>query len=197
MKIVIDEKACKKHKMTVPEVLYALAIRAGLTGNDVQEMLNKEILIEGQDSWYMVTQHWSDTLDEILADSASTGERTDEELMELAKKMRAAYPEGKMPGTAYFYRCNNREVVQKLKKFFTTYGIYTDEQIVEATERFVKSFCGEYKYLPLIKYFISKQKPVQEEDGTVHNVEYSPLADYLENEGEDNINHNDWTIKLV
>lgn len=196
MKIVIDEKACKKHKMTVPEVLYALAIRAGLTGNDVQEMLSKEILVEGQDSWYMVTQHWSDTLDEILADSSGNVEKNDEELTELAIKMREVYPEGKQPGSIYFFRCNKREVMLKLKKFFLTHGNYTDEQILDATKRFVNSFHGDYRYLPLIKYFISKQKSIQEEDGTVHNVEYSPLADYLENKGGDVDNSSDWLINM-
>ena len=32
--------------------------------------------------------------------------------------MRECFPQGKMPGTAYYYRCNNAEVVKKLKKFF-------------------------------------------------------------------------------
>ena len=132
MKIVIDEKACKKHKMTVPEVLYALAIRAGLTGNDVQEMLSKEILVEGQDSWYMVTQHWSDTLDEILAESSGNIGKTDEELLELAQKMRELYPEGRMLDkrtgqlTSYYFRCNKAEIVKKLKTFFSRYGNYVE-----------------------------------------------------------------------
>ena len=194
MKLIIDEKACKKHKMTVLEVLYTLAIKTGLTGNDVQEMLSKEILVEGQDSWYMVTQHWSDTLDEILADSASTGERTDEELMELAKKMRELYPEGRMVDkktgqlTSYYFRCNKAEVVKKLKTFFSRYGNYSDEDILDATKRYVDSFSGNYQQrgFRLLKYFIFKDDVKQGPD--VNYIEsLSPLLDFLENNGDENM----------
>ena len=194
MKLIIDEKACKKHKMTVLEVLYTLAIKTGLTGNDVQEMLSKEILVEGQDSWYMVTQHWSDTLDEILADSASTGERTDEELMELAKKMRELYPEGRMVDkktgqlTSYYFRCNKAEVVKKLKTFFSRYGNYSDEDILDATKRYVDSFSGNYQQrgFRLLKYFIFKDDVKQGPDGN-YIESLSPLLDFLENNGDENM----------
>ena len=86
----------------------------------------------------------------------------------------------------------------KLKKFFITYGEYTDEQILEATKKFVAAFNGNYKYLPLIKYFISKMKPIQDEEGVVKNIEHSPLADCLENMNDKDINVNDdsWLINI-
>lgn len=183
MKITIDEKVCLKHKMTIQEVLLALAIKTGKLEDNLENMVKREILVDSK-TGYLVTQHWSDVLDEIICDSSSATDRTEEQLISLAQKMRDAYPQGKMPGTAYYYRCNNKEVILKLKKFFLTYDKYSDDEIIEATKRFVSSFNGNYKYLPLIKYFISKLKPIQEEDGTIHNVEYSPLADYLENKEE-------------
>ena len=194
MKIVIDEKICKKHHLSVTEVLVSLGIRSS---EDVNETLNeleeKQVLVY-KDNNYMVTQPWSDILDEILCDSCS-GEDNEERLIELAKKMRECFPEGKMPGTAYYYRCNVREVVLKLKKFFLQYGNYSDDKIIDATKRFIEAYNGNYKYLPLIKYFISKNKTVTDEDGTSHIQEVSELASYLENkETETKATSDDWLM---
>ena len=206
MKIVIDEKVCLKHKMTVPEVLVALAIRSGVDGNQIHNMLEREILIEEQaDSWYMITQHWSEVLDEILCDSSQECPKSDEELLELAQKMREVYPKGKMRDkfgreTPYYYRCNNSEVVKKLKKFFTLFGSYTDDEIVDATKRYVAACHGDYNgKLRLIKYFILKDAIRETEDGN-HIEQVSDLLTFLENcEGEEEVgvtNSDDWLMNV-
>lgn len=75
--------------------------------------------------------------------------------------------------------------MQKLKKFFEEYGEYSDEQIINATKKFVASFRGNYSLMPLIKYFISKEKKVMDEDGENHVVKVSELASILENMDDD------------
>lgn len=194
MKIVIDEKICKKHHLSVTEVLVSLGIRSSEDFNETLNELEEKQVLVYKDNNYMVTQPWSDILDEILCDSCS-GEDNEERLIELAKKMRECFPEGKMPGTAYYYRCNVREVVLKLKKFFLQYGNYSDDKIIDATKRFIEAYNGNYRYLPLIKYFISKNKTVTDEDGTSHIQEVSELASYLENkETETKATSDDWLI---
>lgn len=182
-KIVIDERVCNKHKMSFQEVLLALAVRMGNHDECIGNMLAREIFVS-HDGRYLLTQHWSDVLDEVLCDSSNTDEYTDEHLLELAKKMRECFPEGKMPGTPFYYKCNNSEVVKKLKKFFIQNGKYTDDEIIDATKRYVASFMGDYRYMKLIKYFISKLENEEDEDGNIHKVEHSFLADYLENKEE-------------
>ena len=198
MKIIIDEKVCLKHSVTPYEVMLALAIRSGEFEEDISNLAAREIIVKrGKNNQYCVTQHWSDVLDEILCDSNKVTDRSDEQLLELAKQMRECYPEGKMPGTAFYYRCNNKEVMLKLKKFFVKYGNYSDEEIIAATKAFVASYRGDYHYLPLIKYFISKMKAVPDEEGNIHNVEYSSLADYLENRGNEEVGadtSDDWLV---
>lgn len=194
MKIVIDEKICKKHHLSVTEVLVSLGIRSSEDVNEILNELEEKQVLVYKDNNYMVTQPWSDILDEILCDSCS-GEDNEERLTELAKKMRECFPEGKMPGTAYYYRCNVREVVLKLKKFFLQYGNYSDDKIIDATKRFIEAYNGNYRYLPLIKYFISKNKTVTDEDGTSHIQEVSELASYLENkETETKATSDDWLM---
>ena len=185
MKITIDEKVCLKHKLTPEEVLLTLAIRSS---KDLQKvfdnLVNREVLVNREGKYY-VTQRWSDEIDEILCDSI--GEVSDDRINNLAEELRDCYPKGKMPNTPYYYRCNSREVRQKLKKFFTLYGKYSDEELIDATKRYIASFNGNYKYLPLIKYFIMKNKKVMDEDGSYHVVEVSPLADFLENKEDNNV----------
>ena len=203
MKITIDEKVCTKHNMTMAEVLLALAVRS-MKAYDVFNMVQREILIEDNDlvDWYKVTQHWSDVLDEIISDSSGTIEKTDEELLELAKQMREIYPQGKMKNrygqlTPYYYRCNNGEVVKKLKKFFSIYGDVSNEDILDATRRYVASFQGNYTNMRLIKYFILKDDVRPTEDGN-HVEQISDLATFLENKGEeDEVINGDILAQLV
>ena len=196
MKITIDEKVCLKHKMTIQEVLLALAFRMANSDIVIDNMLNREILVDKGD--YLVTQHWSDVLDEILSDSSGSIEKSDEEIIELAKQMRELYPQGKMKDrygrmTPYYYRCNNSEVVKKLKKFFTIFGNVSNEEILDATKRYVASFQGNYTGMRLIKYFILKDDVRPSEDGTGHVEQISDLATFLENKEseEEGVNNDD------
>ena len=203
MKITIDEKVCLKHKMTIQEVLLVLAIRTGKLEDAIENMVNREILVKDAGQ-LKVTQHWSDVLDEILSDSSGSVEKSDEELLELAKQMRELYPQGKMKDrfgrpTPYYYRCNNSEVVKKLKKFFTIFGNVSDEEILDATKRYVASFQGNYTGMRLIKYFILKDDVKPSEDGTGHVEQISDLATFLENkESEEEVdNTEEWTSKMI
>lgn len=183
MKITIDGQQCLKRHISTEEALVMLALKMCHDIHDVVANLEARGIITGQGGQFTLSRHWSDVLDEVLL--ASSGDANDEQrLLNLAKQMRDLYPRGKMPGTPYFYRCNNREVVLKLKKFFTTYGNYPDDKILDATRRYVASFQGNYKYLPLIKYFILKDKLRLGEDGRQHVSQESPLATYLENKDD-------------
>lgn len=194
MKWTIDEKVCLKHHLSLEEVLMALTIRSCKDLDFTLSNLQAREVLTLQGNKYLVTQHWSDILDEILCDSSKETDN-EERLRNLARKMMDCFPKDKMPGTAYYYRCNVREVSLKLKKFFLVYGEYSDEDIIDATKRFVASYRGDYKYMPLLKYFISKNKKVLGEDEEYHVQEVSELATYLENKGEDTPEEDDdWLV---
>ena len=204
MKITIDEKVCTKHKLTLEEALMALCIRQIKDVVQVHDnLINREVFVYKDGNTY-ITQHWSDVLDEIISDSSGNVEKFDEELLKLAKQMRELYPQGKMKDrygrmTPYYYRCNNSEVVKKLKKFFTIFGNKSNEDILDATKRYVASFQGNYTGMRLIKYFILKDDVKPSEDGTGHVEQISDLATFLENKesDEDEVNNDDWTTKLI
>ena len=82
------------------------------------------------------------------------------------------YIQGKKAGTQDYFKGSSAEIVQRLKRFFAEYGEFTDEQIIEATKKYIASFNGDYKFAQLLKYFISKK--VDGERG-------SRLLSYIEN----------------
>lgn len=179
MKITIDDKQCAKHNLSVQETLVLMAVICpGKLKDTIDGLKNRGILLTGEE--FHIEAAWADIIQSMMGESATDEDR----LLALAKKMRECYPEGKVPGTAYYYRCNNREVALKMKKFFAQYGNYSDDDIIDAVKRFVASFNGSYKYLPLLKYFITKNKLVRDEEGNQHVAEVSPLASFLENKDE-------------
>lgn len=198
MKITIDEKVCLKHKMTMQEFLISLAVRIGGFEKTIDNMVGREILVDvgGQ---MQVTQHWSDVLDEIIAESGGCT-KSEDELKELAKKMIEAYPHGAMidrrtgKPTTYFFQCNNYEVRAKLKSFYARYGEYPDEDILDAEKRYVARWNGNYQQMGFrqLKYFIFKK---DKDTGEIS----SPLLDFLENKEseEEGVNNDDWTTKVI
>jgi hypothetical protein len=199
MKLTIDEKNCLKHKLTLDEVLVALVYRQVKNPEEVYEnLINREVLVQKEDK-VMVTQRWSDVLDDIICDSTGKVTYSDIDLLGLAKKMQDAYHKGKMQDNVHYYQSNPREISSKLKKFFVTYGNYSEDDIIDATKRYVASFRGNYKYMTALNNFVWKMDKEEDEDGNRHNVRHSYLADYLDNK-EDNENMveiEDWTTKMI
>jgi hypothetical protein len=190
MKFTIDEKVSLKHKLTIPEVLAALSVRQAKNYEEMMENLfNREILVQKGDKT-LITQHWSDVLDEVICDSSGSY-GSDDRLLNLAIEMRECFPKGKMRDrfgreTPYYYRCNNNEVIKKLKKFFAQFGNYPDEEIIDATKRYVAANSrNNYANMRLIKYFILKDALKQGEDGNDHVEQISDLATFLENKEEE------------
>ena len=195
MKITIDEKVCLKHKITPVEVLFALAIRSSKSQiGELLNMENREILVKDRDV-YKVTQHWSDVLDEILVDSSGACKKSNDELMALAGRIQECFPKMAQPDkygrpTKYFFRCNKREIMLALKRFYEAYGEViddiTDDDIVDATKRYVAEGAKQgYRMMRLSKYFVFKNEVKKDDDGTGHVEQVSDLMTFLENKGSD------------
>lgn len=192
MKYVIDDAVAEKMGLSLPQVLLLMLIKTGQNTNEIlQELLDKEavVALDVYPVKYMITQRWNDTCDNILLTSDRTVP-TEDEILPIAEKLMAIFPQGKKPGTPYYWKCNRREVALKLKSFFKLYGTkYTEEEILEAATNYVNSFNGDYRFMRLLKYFIWKK-----EDG----VEISELATFIDNAGQENVNDDsNWVNTLV
>jgi len=195
MKFIIDEKLPTKHHLTLAQLFLLLSIRSDSLAGTIDELVDRQAIAKTDTGNYLITQHWNDVVDEILADSS--GLATDEEwLVSLAKDFAKTFPTGKMPGTTYYYRCNTRELALRFKKFFALHPEYKPsdklrKHIIDAAVRYNLEKDRDPRYRVLSKYFILKNKLVTDEDGSGHFEETSPLADYLENEGQENPSSSD------
>ena len=88
---------------------------------------------------------------------------------------------------------------QKLKKFLDIYGEVSDDDIIDATKRYVDTYAPKgYVGMRLAKYFIIKDDKRLTVDDEVHVEQLSDLATFLENKSEnkpqDIVNGDDWLL---
>lgn len=195
MKITINEEVCKKHNLSVEETIGLLFVR--LTQNahkEIDKLINDEKVVNDLlTDEILITQRWNDEVDSIILESDDSIPN-EEELRELASKMREMFPKGFKIGSAA-WRGNVRELTIRLQKFYKLYGNYKPEQILDATKRYVQSFNGDYTKMRILKYFILKHDPQMGEDGIRHVEDISDLANFLENDCVDD-KPDDWMIEL-
>ena len=194
MKITLDEKTCLKNKLTLQEALIAAAVSMGNYKSVFDNMINRHILgIMGQS----IDSKWKDVIKNLI-------DAEDERFETLATKVQECFPKQKMMyanGTAspFYFRCNKTEIKNKLKKFLTIYGDVSDEDIIDATKRYVASYASKgYRGMRLAKYFIMKDDRKLMADDEIHVEEISDLATFLENKTEDTpsdiVDGDDWLM---
>lgn len=204
MKYIIDSEICEKHGISLEAVLYLLTLSLGKSINQdtIREVWKLgAIMVHATDSNGNITsvsleKHGIEIVNEIISDSTynPTGE---DRYLRLAEQLIELYPKGKKEGTAYMWRDSKSVIAKrletlanKLKK--TTGQTFTDEQAINATRNYIASFNGNYTYMQLLKYFISKRNSV---DGVTE--ETSQLLSYIENEGQENLTSSDWTDRVI
>ena len=196
MKIEVSDEICKKYNLSITEALVLIGLK--YSSQEVFQKLNKERFlldlgssIFEEETKYKLSRKANEVLSCILAESTDVVAKRTTNIEELADKLRNVYPSGKIYNTNYYYRCNRQDIINKLKTFFKMYGTkYTDEQIINATQKYIKSFNGNYAYLKLLKYFIWKDERLKGE--SVQSL----LADFIENESSEDITNDDWTVEL-
>lgn len=198
MKITIDESVCKKYNLSVADAIGLLFVK--LTNNaysSLEKFENEEKIVKDgiplQES-LLITNRWDDVVSAILLESDNSIPPV-EEIQKLAIKLREIFPRGLKVGTSA-WRGNVREITLRLQKFFKLYGAqYTPDEIIEATQKYVSSFNGDYKFMRILKYFILKNETKYDENGIGHNEDVSELANFLENDCVSE-NTDDWTVEL-
>lgn len=196
MTITIDEEVCKNWGLTMPEVLALTLVKTGVDVSVLFASLeDKKALVKDIFNKYLVTLGYDEKVVSVLLDSDKDRQSQDR-IESLAAKMMELFPSGKKQGTYQYYRGNKRDITLRLKKFFKLYGNrFTDEQILEATDKYVKAFNGNYSYMRVLKYFIWKDEKKLDSEGIGYVSEVSDLASYIENKSEVSVD-TDWTSSL-
>lgn len=192
----LSSSACSMHNLDFSEGLALLAVVA-TDDKNYETLIDRGLISKANSTLRELNKkyHASDKgvalANELVADSEEAIIAKKDEIKELAIKLMEIYPEGKMPGTSYYYRGNKTDIIKKLKSFYKRYGTeYTSTQIIEATKKYIQSFNGNYTYLKLLKYFIWKDEIRDREV-----IQTSILADYLENKNT-TVNNN-WSGTLI
>ena len=196
--VCLNKKAAQQNGITIDEALLMLVIhnKANLEGAERALIQKGLITAERNDLFQQVgwrlTNKGTEVLDSVIMDSDKEQEPQDR-LIQLATKLKEIFPKGKKDGTNYYWADGVALIVRRLKLFFKKYGNkFTDEQIIQAAEKYVQGFNGNYQYMRLLKYFIFKEKV-----GANGEVEGgSELINYIENAGQEENLRDDWTSSL-
>lgn len=196
--VCLNKEAAQQNGITIDEALLMLVIhnKANLEGAERALIQKGLITAERNDLFQQVgwrlTNKGTEVLDSVIMDSDKEQEPQDR-LIQLATKLKEIFPKGKKDGTNYYWADGVALIVRRLKLFFKKYGNkFTDEQIIQAAEKYVQGFNGNYQYMRLLKYFIFKEKV-----GANGEVEGdSELISYIENAGQEEDLRNDWATTL-
>ena len=198
MKYIIDTEILEREGIGLDEALYLLSVykKKPIDFNTIQKakVENKILKFENPRDPVKITPKGRSFIESILAKSkVHISSDNLERYRTLADKMREIYPKGLKPGTNYQWRDSTAIIADRLIKLVAKYDIeFTDEEAIEATKRYIASFNGNYRYMQILKYFISKQKPVEGAPAEQN----SQFLSFLQNE-ECTIESQDWTANLV
>lgn len=196
--VCLNKKAAQQNGITIDEALLMLVIHNKADLERAEKALIQKGLITAerndlfQQVGWRLTNKGTEVLDSVIMDSNKEQEPQDR-LIQLATRLKEIFPKGKKDGTNYYWAEGVALIVRRLKLFFKKYGNeFTDEQIIQAAEKYVQGFNGNYQYMRLLKYFIFKEKV-----GANGEVEGdSELISYIENAGQEENLRNDWTSSL-
>ena len=194
MKITLDEKTCLKHKLTLQEALIASAVSMGNYKSTFDNMINRHVLgIMGQS----IDSKWKDTIKNLINSEDARFEALAIKVQECFPKQKMINPNGLT--SPFYFRCNKGEIKNKLKKFIEIYGEVSDEDILDATKRYVASYAPKgYRGMRLAKYFIMKDDRKLMTNEEIHVEQLSDLATFLENKTEDTpsdiVDGDDWLM---
>ena len=194
MNITLDEKVCLKEKLTLQEALIVAAISMGNYRSTVDNLINRRIISLNATE---VLPEWKDTINKLIGNEDKRFESLALKVQALFPKQKMIYPNGQT--SPFYFRCNKTEIKNKLKKFIEMYGEVSDEDILDATKRYVDSYAPKgYRGMRLAKYFIIKDDRKLFADDEVHVEQLSDLATFLENKTEEKaeeiVDGDDWLM---
>ena len=177
----INQEACRKWGLTVPELLVLLLVKTDVGITDtINNMLKKEMLKDFGGELF-ITERWNNAADSAILD-ADDAIPDDIEVEKLVEQLMNCFPIGKKEGTNIYWKNNKKDNILRVKKFYKKYGsAYSIEDIVKATQRYVESFNGRWEYMRVLKYFIWKDAKKEDENGKLYIEQTSDLATYIEN----------------
>lgn len=188
-KLSIDRTTISKEGMDVGDFFFTFLYILGYRMEDLEEEMLKRGTAKFEFGKVVPSLYTIAQVKRMVA-SSNAPEMSKEDLLDLAKKMKAMFPKGFMidgiPWTE-----GPLLIVQRLEGFIRRFGNYPAEDIEKATERYVSAKKGT-PYMKSLKNFIFKE--VEQVDGTTDLQ--SDLYNFLENPDTLLNPCEDWTMEL-
>lgn len=195
MNISISDEVLSKWDLSIQEFLFLLfSVKEGDINECISSLIRKGWVDKNlfDATKVVISNNRKEDIATILVDSEKV--ETKLEFEELADKLREIFPKGKKPGTTYMWRDTTAVIAKKLKILVTKYNCkFTEEQAIKATQAYVNSFGGNYKYMQLLKYFILKTPTNASGDVELR----SDFMSYVDNEGHEEQLREDWMSNMV
>lgn len=195
MELCFDVKECEKEKISVDSALYIASLYLGklISSSTFQDVCAKGLIefdgfnLQREPINARLTQSGIDMIETIFLNSEFKLPNSEEDRFDkLAKQMQELFPKGKKPGTSHMWRDSQAMIAKRLKAVVKKYhATFTDEQALEATRKYVESFNGDYQYMQVLRYFISKRNNITGE-------ETSQFLSYIENAGQEEVANDSW-----
>lgn len=200
--VCLNKEACKSIGVSLGEALLLLAIHNEVDLTKAEDLLIQKGFITANRNELFQSEGWRLTrtgariLEDAVCESEKSMTKTKAErkkelnsLTALAEKLKAVFPEGKKRGTTQYWAEGPALITRRLDKFFDKYGRdWTDDQIVDAAQRYVSSFNGDYQFMRVLKYFLWK-----ESSGANGTIEVSSdLYNYLTHPNQQEETNGNW-----
>jgi hypothetical protein len=195
MKLYFDAEECGKAKIPVDTALYVASLYMGdpITSYTFQDVCSRGFIeYDCFDNFrnpvnVRLTQAGVEAIESIFLNSEFQVPNSEEDRYDkLARQMQELFPTGKKPGTSLMWRDSTVIIAKKLKALVKRYKLkFTDEEALTATKKYVESFNGDYQFMQVLKYFISKRNLETGE-------ETSQFLSYMENKGQSDTPNDSW-----
>lgn len=168
-------------RITPNECLFLFSMRQKITvkyleGNEAASLVLKKHIEADENGRIKITESGYEIINTLEKYYSSSKRKSDKKVMgnefeSMITKYRELFPKKKLP-SGKLARNNVKTLTDNFKWFFSTYD-YTWEEIIKATERYIKEYREkDWQYMKTSQYFISKQDK--------HKVKVSELADYCD-----------------
>ena len=192
MNISINDKVLEKYNLSLQDFLVLYLCYEEVNIEDtINSLIDRGIADRDLNSnvTAVISNNTKDLITAIIIDSDKAVISKDEEFNALAEKLRELYPEGKKPGTTYYWRDSVPMIARKLKTLVAKFGAkFTEEEAINATKKYIDSFNGDYRYMHLLKYFLLK---LDKESGDMK----SEFLSILQNKDTEHLGEN-WLVEL-
>ena len=168
-------------RITPNECLFLFSMRQKITvkyleGNEAASLVLKKHIEADENGRIKITESGYEIINTLEKYYSSSKRKSDKKVMgnefeSMITNYRELFPKKKLP-SGKLARNNVKTLTDNFKWFFSTYD-YTWEEIIKATERYIKEYREkDWQYMKTSQYFISKQDK--------HKVKVSELADYCD-----------------